>query len=130
MEIASGTTVCGVFRFSSVDRPGPGVKQLAMHDRALQHHRAGADIVEAPIVIEGEHARRDQHELETARWKMKMEIGGAGIFAVDRQIGRDFMEQESFVVGVKAFVGAVVERLRAIGRLVFRLLWRSMATKS
>ena len=100
----------------------PGVKQLAMHDRALQHHRAGADIVEAAIVIEGEHARRDQHELETARRQMKMEIGGAGIGEVDRQICRDFVQQEGFVVGVKAFVGAVVEGLRAIGRLVLRIL--------
>src|SRR5882757_10815212 len=88
-----------------------------MHDRALQHHSTGADAVNAPIVIEGKHARGDQYELESARWKVKMEIGGAGIFAVNRQIGRDLMEQEGFVIGVKAFVRAVIERLRAIRRL-------------
>jgi hypothetical protein len=48
---------------------------------------------------------------------VKVEIGGAGIFAVDRQIGRDLMEQEGFVVGEKAFVRAIVESLRAVGRL-------------
>src|SRR5262245_20271060 len=47
-----------------------------------------------------------------------MEIGGAGIGAVDRQICRDFVEQEGFVVRMKAFVRAIVEGLRAIGRLV------------
>ena len=89
-----------------------------MHDRALQHHRTGTDVVKPAIVIEGEHARRDQHELVAARWKVKMEIGGAGIGAVNRQICRNLVEQEGFVVGLKAFVCAVVERLRAIGRLV------------
>ncbi len=99
----------------------PGVEQLAVHDRALQHHRAGADIVEAPVIVEGERARGDQHELKAARRKMQMEIGGAGVGTVDRQIGRDLVQQEGFVVGVKAFVGAVVERLRTIRRLVLRI---------
>lgn len=93
-----------------------------MHDRALQHHCARADIVEAPIVIEGEHARRDQHELEAAWWKMQMEVGRAGVFAINRQIGRDLMEEEGFVVGVKALIGAAIKCLRAIGRLVCRVL--------
>ncbi len=93
-----------------------------MHDRALQHHSAGADIVEAPIVIEREHARRDQHELETARWKMKVKIGGACIREINRKIGRDLMEEEGFVVRMKAFVRAAVERLRAISWLVCRFL--------
>ena len=110
----------GLRRFQVLFRgqPRPGVKQLAMHDRALQHHRTGADVVNSAIVIEGEHARRDQHELVTARRKVKMEIGGAGIGQVNRQICRNLVEQEGFVVGVKAFVGAIVERLRAIRRLV------------
>jgi hypothetical protein len=50
-----------------------------------------------------------------------MEIGGAGIFAVNRQIGRDLMEEEGFVVGVKAFVGAIIESLRAIRRFVLHI---------
>ena len=92
-----------------------------MHDRALQHHRARADIVEAPVIVEGEGARGDQHELKAARRQMQMEIGGAGVGTIDRQIGRDFVEQEGFVVGVEAFVGAVVEGLRPIRRLELRI---------
>lgn len=92
-----------------------------MHDRALQHHRAGADIVEAPVIVESERARGHQHQLEAAGWKMQVEIGGTCVGAVDRQVGRDFVEQEGLVVGVEAFVGAVVECLRAIGRLEFRI---------
>ena len=99
-------------------QPRPGVKQLAMHDRALQNHRTGADIVNPAIVIEGEHARRDQHELVTARRQVKMEIGGAGIGQVNRQVCRDLVEEEGFVVGMKTFVGAIVQRLRPIRRLV------------
>src|SRR3984957_10748 len=89
-----------------------------MNDRALQHHRTRADGVISAIVIEGKHARRDQHELVTTRWKVKMEIGGAGIGTVNRQICRNLVEQEGFVVRMKAFVRAVVECLRAISRLV------------
>lgn len=92
-----------------------------MHDRALQHHRAGADIVEAPVIVEGEGARGDQHELKAAGWQMQMEVGGTGVGTVDRQIGRDFVEQEGFVVGVKAFVGAIVKGLRAIRRFELRI---------
>lgn len=52
---------------------------------------------------------------------MQMEIGGTGVGTVDRQIGRDFVQQEGFVVGLKAFVGAIVERLRTIRRLELRI---------
>ncbi len=89
-----------------------------MNDRALQHHRTRTDVVKSAIVIEGEHARCDQHELVTAGWKVKMEIGGACIGAINRQICRNLVEQEGFVVRMKAFVRAIVEGLRAIGRLV------------
>ena len=89
-----------------------------MNNRALQHHSARADGVKSAIVIECEHARRDQNELVTTRWKVKMEIGGAGIGTVDRQICRNLVEQEGFVVRMKAFVRAVIECLRAISRLV------------
>ncbi|MGY4506134.1 hypothetical protein ACVWYH_010091 [Bradyrhizobium sp. GM24.11] len=99
----------------------PGVEQLAMHNRALQHHCARADIVETAVIVEGEGPRGDQHELKAARRQMQMEIGRAGVGAIDRQIGRDFVEQEGFVVGVKAFVGAVVERLRTIRRFELRI---------
>ena len=34
---------------------------------------------------------------------------------------RDFVQQEGLVVGVEAFVGAVVEGLRTVGRLVLRI---------
>ena len=74
----------------------PGVEQLAVHDRALQHHRAGADIVEAPVIVEGERARGDQHELKAARRQMKMEIGRAGVGQIDRQVGRDLVQQGRF----------------------------------
>ncbi len=100
----------------------PGVEQLAMHDRALQHHRARPDIIDAAIVVEGEHARGHQHQLKAARRQVKVEIGGAGILAVDRQVSRDLVQQEGLVVGVEAFIGATVQRLRAIGRLVGRIL--------
>src|SRR5664279_3302018 len=89
-----------------------------MNDRALQHHRTRADGVKSAIVIEGEHPRRDQHELVAARWKVKMEIGRAGIGTVNRQICRNLVEQEGFVVGMKALVRTVIECLRAISRLV------------
>ena len=89
-----------------------------MNDRALQHHRTGGDVVKPAIVIEGERARRDQHELVTAGRKVKMEIGRAGIGEVNRQICRNLMQQEGFVVRMKSLVGATVEGLRAIGRLV------------
>src|ERR1700691_4577883 len=92
-----------------------------MNDRALQHHRTGSDGMILAIVIEGKHARRDQHELVTTRWKMKMEIGGARIGTVNRQICRNLVEQEGFVVRMKAFVRTVIERLRAIRRLVRRI---------
>ncbi len=90
-------------------QPRPSVKQLAMHDRTLQHHRTRADGVKSAIVVEGEHARCDQHELVTARWKVKMEIGGAGVGEVNRQICRNLVEQEGFVVRMEAFVRAIVE---------------------
>src|SRR3984957_377397 len=89
-----------------------------MNDRALQHHCTRADGVISAVVIEGKHARCDQHELVTARWKVKMEIGGARIGTVNRQICRNLVEQEGFVVRTKAFVRTVIERLRAISRLV------------
>src|ERR1700691_5526748 len=89
-----------------------------MNDRALQHHRTGSDGMILAIVIEGKHARRDQHELVTTRWKMKMEIGGARVGTVNRQICRNLVEQEGFVVRMKALVGTVIECLRAISRLV------------
>ena len=47
-----------------------------------------------------------------------MEIGRACVGAVDRQICRNLVEEESFVVRMKAFVRAIVEGLRAIGRFV------------
>src|SRR5215510_1973548 len=47
-----------------------------------------------------------------------MEIGRACIGAVNRQICRDFVEEEGFVVRMKAFVRSSIEGLRAIGRLV------------
>ena len=93
-----------------------------MHDRALQHHCAGADVEDASVIIEGEHARRDEHELEAARRQMQMEIRRARILAIDRKIGRDLVQQEGLVIGVEAIVGSVVERLRPIGRLVVRIL--------
>lgn len=99
----------------------PGVEQLAVHDRALQHHRAGTDIVEAPVIVEGERARGDQHELKASRRQMQMEISGAGVGPVDRQIGRDLVQEEGLVVGVKALIGAVVERLRPVRRLELRI---------
>src|SRR5580692_692132 len=89
-----------------------------MNDRALQHHRTRADGVILAIVIEGKHARRDQHELVTSRWKVKMEIGGTGTGKVNRQICRNLVEQEGFVVRVKAFVRTIIKCLRAISRLV------------
>ncbi|MFK4539888.1 hypothetical protein ABIA00_008071 [Bradyrhizobium ottawaense] len=52
---------------------------------------------------------------------MQMEVGGTGVGTVDRQIGRDFVQQERLVVGVKAFIGAIVERLRTIRRLELRI---------
>nr|WP_247554370.1 hypothetical protein [Bradyrhizobium sp. 138] len=52
---------------------------------------------------------------------MQMEVGRTGVGTVDRQIGRDFVEQEGFVIGVKALVGAIVEGLRAIRRLELRI---------
>jgi hypothetical protein len=128
MTIGSGTTDCGVLRFSSVDRSGPGVEKLAMDDGALQHHRARADVMKAAVVIEGEHPRGDHHELESPWRQMEMEIRRSGVGAVDRQIGRDLVEQQGFVVRVEALVRAIVESLRAIGRLVFRVVvvdrWR------
>src|ERR1700754_1896653 len=47
-----------------------------------------------------------------------MEIGGARVGAIDRQICRDLVKEEGFVVGMKAFVRSIVEGLRAIGRLM------------
>src|ERR1700723_2978876 len=88
-----------------------------MNDRALQHHRTGSDGMILAIVIEGKHARRNQHELVTTRWKMKMEIGGARIGTVNRQICRNLVEQEGFVVRMKAFVRPVIKCLRTISRL-------------
>src|SRR5580698_10204066 len=89
-----------------------------MNDRALQYHRARADGVISAIVIEGKHARRDQHELKTTRWKVKMEIGGTRIGTVNRQICRNLVEQEGFVVRMKTFVRTVIECLRPISCLV------------
>ncbi|CUU19550.1 hypothetical protein CDS [Bradyrhizobium sp.] len=45
-----------------------------------------------------------------------MEIGGAGVRAVDREVRRDFVQEEGFVVGVEALVRAVVEGLRPVRR--------------
>src|ERR1700722_7801081 len=89
-----------------------------MNDRALQYHRARADGVISAIVIESKHARSDQHELVTTRWKVKMEIGGTRIGKVNRQVLRNLVEQEGFVVRMKALVRTVIECLRAISRLV------------
>lgn len=46
---------------------------------------------------------------------MQVEVGRIGVGVVDWQIGCDFMQQESFVVGVEVFVGVVVECLWVIG---------------
>ena len=53
---------------------------------------------------------------------MHVKIGGAGVRPVDGQIGAHLMQQQIFIVGVKTIIGAVVERLRAIGRLVLHVL--------
>ena len=50
-----------------------------------------------------------------------MEIGRACIGAVNRQICRNLVEEEGFVVRMKAFVRAIVEGLRTIGRLVLSI---------
>ena len=47
-----------------------------------------------------------------------MEIGGARIGQVNRQVCRNFVEEKGLVIGMKAFVRAIVERLRSICRLV------------
>jgi hypothetical protein len=49
---------------------------------------------------------------------MKVEIGRARIFAIDWKIGRDFMQKEGFIVGMKAFVRTIIKSLRAVSRLV------------
>lgn len=89
-----------------------------MHDRALQHHRARADIVDPPVVVEREHPRSDQHKLVPARRQVEMEIGRTCIRQINRQVGRNLVQQEGLVVGVEAFVCTIVERLRPIGCLI------------
>ena len=49
---------------------------------------------------------------------MQVEIGGAGVLSINRQIGCYFVQKEGFIIGIKAIVGAAVERLRAICGLV------------
>jgi hypothetical protein len=89
-----------------------------MNDRTLQHHRAGADIIYPAVIVEGEHARRDHHELETAGREVKMEIGWPGIGPIDRQVCRNLVQQEGFIVLMKALVRSVIKCLRPISRLV------------
>ena len=59
--------------------------------------------------------------LEAAWRQVQMKIGRAGVLPVNRQVGRHLMEQQGLVVRVKALVSAVVQRLRAVGGLVFRI---------
>src|SRR6516164_835315 len=83
----------GLWRFQILfgRQPRPCVTQLAMYDCALQDRRTRADVVYAAIVIECKHAGGHQHELKAAGRKVKMEIGRAGVDAVNWQICRDLL---------------------------------------
>lgn len=83
-----------------------------MHD--APHRRAWAHIVQLPVIVEGEHARGDEDQLEAAG--RQMEVGRPRILP-HGEVGRHFLQQEGVVVGVQAFQRAMVERLGE-GRLL------------